>query len=295
MQIETDPPGRLDWEHWTATAPLEQSWGYGAAAAYFGARVVRARLVSGGRVAGAAQVVGRRFAGIGLGCAARGIHWREAPLAGAEAALAGALGRGALVIAGEAGIALSGRRAMARLALDRPIRPAMVQKWRNRLNRAERQGLFVLRERGCPDWLLRAEAAARRQRRYGALPARWLGALGRACPGSVETWGAYREGAPVAGITTIRHGAVLTYHLGWSGEAGRRASAHHLLLTRAIEAAAEQGAAAADLGLLDPDRLPGLTRFKLGTGAAAEEIPAMRLHLAGPARGLPAGRAADAT
>ncbi len=294
MQIVTDPPGREDWEAWTATAPLEQSWEYAAAAAAFGARVVRARVVSGGEVAGAVQVVGRRLFGIGFGCAARGIHWREAPFSGAEAALARALGRGVLVVAAEAGLAVSGRRMAAQLALDRPLRPAMAQKWRNRLNRAERQELFVLRERGCPDWLVRAERAARRRRRYGALPAGWLTALGRACPGSVETWGAYRDGTPLAGITTIRHGAVLTYHLGWSGEAGRAASAHHLLLTRAIEAAAEGGARFADLGLVDRDRLPGLTRFKLGTGAEAVEIPAMRLHLAGPVRGSRIGRAADA-
>ncbi len=280
MQIDLDPPSKTCWDRWTAAAPFEHSWAYGAAAAAFGAHVVRARILSEGTVRGAAQIICRGAAGFRIGCAVRVIHWLGAPLAGAEAALARALpGLGPVVLAGGSGIALSGPRTFARLALDRDLVPAMQQKWRNRLHFAERQVIFVLTERGCPGWLVRAEAAQRRRKRYAALPARWMAALSREVPGSVETWGAYRDGQPIAGITLIRHGGGLTYHLGWSDAAGRAASAHHLLLARAFEAAKAAGATFADLGVIDPVALPGLTRFKLGAGASAMASPPLRLHM----------------
>ncbi len=268
MEILTDPPARADWEGWTALAPLEQSWIYGAAAEALGARVLRVRIAEEERIAGVVQLILRGPPGLSVGWSGRGVHWLGPTRRGAERALRRGLpGLRLLLLGGEAGLRLGRSRREARVPLDRDLRGAMHGKWRAALNHGERQGLVVLRERGCPAWLERAEARQRRARGYRGLPPAWRRALARVAPGHVETWGAYRAGVPLAGIVTIRHGAVLTYHAGWSGVDGRRRSAHNLLLGRAMEAARADGALAADLGVVDAANQPGLARFKMRAGA----------------------------
>jgi lipid II:glycine glycyltransferase (peptidoglycan interpeptide bridge formation enzyme) len=68
------------------------------------------------------------------------------------------------------------------------------------------------------------------------------------------------------------HGSTATYHVGWTGDAGRCASAHNLLLWRAMEALQRRGVRRIDLGLLDTVNTPGLARFKLGAGRVPHRL-----------------------
>ncbi|MBY5974536.1 GNAT family N-acetyltransferase [Ferrimonas balearica] len=144
-------------------------------------------------------------------------------------------------------------------------RAGLAQKWRNRLNRADKAGLR-LRHAPLPrdpqHWLLAAEAAQQRAREYRALP-----------PAFALTWPETRlftatwNGEAIAAMLFLLHAPGASYHIGWSGETGRRLSAHTLLLWTAMRWLTARGITRLDLGPVDRDRAPGLLRFKLGSGA----------------------------
>ena len=145
---------------------------------------------------------------------------------------------------------------------------AMAQKWRNRLNRARRNGLQPTHApfpRQPDHWLLHAETAQRRDRGYRALPA----AFALAWP-QTRLFTAYFQGEPVAAMLFLLHAPGASYHMGWSGPEGRARQAHNLLLAEAAEWLHRKGYTRLDLGTLEPRRAPGLAHFKLGSGAQVE-------------------------
>lgn len=165
--------------------------------------------------------------------------------------------------------------------LERDLRPdlrqGMARNWRNHLAQAERAGTRVRHgDRGTLDRLIAAEAGMRDARRYRALPAGFLGALPES---ALRIWEWRQAGAMQAAMVFIRHGGSATYHMAWGSDMARRASVHHLMLTRAAEALADEGVRWLDLGSLDTDRAPGLARFKLGTGAGLKRLGATMLVL----------------
>ena len=164
---------------------------------------------------------------------------------------------------------------VARWALTGELRAGLHPKWRHALHRAEGAGLTVRHTVLPPDpehWLLRAEAAQARARRYRTLPAVLLAAWADANPGSATIWEARQAGAPVAAVLVLRHGATATYQLGWTTPRGRAAQAHNLLIWNAARQLQAEGVRRFDLGLLDDLHSPGLTRFKLRTGARAHQL-----------------------
>ncbi|SNY52178.1 Acetyltransferase (GNAT) domain-containing protein [Pseudooceanicola antarcticus] len=141
------------------------------------------------------------------------------------------------------------------------------QKWRNRLRHGQRQRLEVTHAplpRDPGHWLLAAEAAQQRARGYRALPADFS----RLWP-VTRLFTARRGKEVLAAQLFLLHPPGASYHIGWSSEAGRAASAHNLLLWQAGRWLAARGITRLDLGVLD-DAAPGLARFKLGAGARVE-------------------------
>lgn len=126
---------------------------------------------------------------------------------------------------------------------------------------------------GAPDhWLLRNEAALRRARKYHALPPSFASAWAQANLGQARIFAAFEAGEPIAGMLFLMHHPVVTYHMAWSGPAGRARHAHNLLLEAAMNLFAEKGFKRMDLGTIDTETSPGLARFKLGTGARAVQL-----------------------
>ncbi|MFZ5961317.1 GNAT family N-acetyltransferase [Thalassococcus sp. BH17M4-6] len=153
------------------------------------------------------------------------------------------------------------------------MRAALHQKWRNRLVRAEGAGLQVTQGPLSPGhWLLSAEVAQQRSKRYRGLPAgTWL-PFAMANPGKAQVVEARDRDGPVAAALILRHGAMATYQIGVSTDSGRRSNAMNLVLWRAICALADVGVRQLDLGAVNTDDAPGLARFKLGTGAQIHRL-----------------------
>lgn len=166
---------------------------------------------------------------------------------------------------------LAGGRTTAGLSLHGTPddwRARMDGKWRNRLRHAERQGLDLRAVRMPPDpnhWLFHKEATQQAAQGYRNLPPALIAAMA-AEPGALTLFTARAEGRIVAAMLFARHGNGASYLIGWSDAAGRAASAHNLLLWRAMCDLRAAGVRAIDLGSCD-SRTPGLARFKLGSGA----------------------------
>jgi hypothetical protein len=167
---------------------------------------------------------------------------------------------------------------VAEIDLARPVEEMLAaqhQKWRNRLRHAQAQSLQITRQNLPNDpahWLLALDHAQQKARGYRSWPMALTLAFARATPGAAKLFTASCERAPVAAILILRHGAAATYHIGHAGEAGRRTSAHNLLMWEAMLWARAKGVRRLDLGTLDSEREPGLARFKLGTGAQVRAL-----------------------
>ncbi len=273
-------------ECWRAGAmPLQQSWTYGEVLARLGARVHRVPVVAPSGARGLAQVAERRFGPLRLALLSRGPVWEEAPGAGDERAALRALGRAfrpLLATPERAGPGLPLVAPRHRALLDLSAEPASLRarldgKWRNRLARAEGAGLVLRLGRPGPaalEWLLARDAAQQRARGYRALPARFTLAWLALDPAAALLAEARIGGERVAAMLFLLHAPWASYHVGWSGAAGRRANAHGLLLWRAMLHLREAGLTTLDLGEVDTEGTPGLARFKAGTGAVVAPLGA---------------------
>ncbi len=151
------------------------------------------------------------------------------------------------------------------------IRKQLAQKWRNGLNRAERNGLAVrsgtgealfeefcrlyaeLLDRKGFDVDLNADFYARVQRDLPE-PQRFTVSL-------VDV-----DGEPAAGHVASLLGDTCVYLLGASNARGMQSKASYLLQWHAIETARSHGCLWYDLGGIDPDGNPGVYHFKQGLG-----------------------------
>ncbi len=166
-------------------------------------------------------------------------------------------------------------RSTVLLDLTRPEadrRAAQEGRWRNRLAAAERGALKVRvcgNKRSDYDWLVKAEAAQRKERRYLSLPTGFVEAFQaahRKPSQALLTLAAELQNQRCAGMTFLVHGTTATYHLGWTDDNGREHSAHNLLMWQACSLLAERGVQQLDLGGVNTVANPGLARFKLGSG-----------------------------
>lgn len=274
---------------------MQQSWRYGEALAALGVTVHRAWLVDDRGPAGIAQFICRRFAGyLGIALCARGPLWRadvtvaarrEAyrtmrralPLRPVRVALFSPEQTEPALDPGEtAGMhrVMTGYSTVM-LDLEQPaetLHAALEPKWRNRLRRAQaepRLGVFVNANRARCDWLLAREREQRTSRRFFGLPTgfveSWIDRAGRDAA-SFALGRADHSGRTIAAMLFLIHGTSATYHIGWSDDLGRETNAHNRILWESIAHLRARGVARLDLGGVNTRSLPGISRFKLGTG-----------------------------
>ncbi|MCT4557432.1 MAG: GNAT family N-acetyltransferase [Pelagimonas sp.] len=171
------------------------------------------------------------------------------------------------------------------------MRAAQHQKWRNRLTKAQSSAVKVTRHALTPQhWLLHQELEQARDKGYRPLPPALCAAYTRANPGQAVVFEARHRGDIIAGAVMLRHGPMATWQIGHSFPEGRKMNAMNLILWQAMCWLAERGHVCLDLGLLNDQDAPGMTRFKLGTGAKAHRLAGTWLHsgvLAPMARLLP--------
>lgn len=291
MRITEDDGCDRDWAAAlpVSAAPMQQHPRYGRALSLCGAGVRRLTIADDdGAPLGLAQIVTRRFGPIKLSMIGRGPVWRAPLDADRQRTALRQIARGAGVLIATPGTVAADRpapqgpgmialmtaahHAVLDLGPGRgALRAGLGAKWRNRLVRAEAAPISVSRGRDF-GWLLAVEAAQARARGYRGLPARfaeaWVAAGDDAVnDGGYRLYEARAAGVRVAAMLFLTHWPWASYHIGWSGEAGRRLNAHGLILWRAITDLAAEGVAALDLGTVDTEAAPGLARFKIGTGA----------------------------
>lgn len=298
MKVEWNSIAQNSWElfHKQYNGGLQQSWAYGQALTSMGVRVHRAALLDGdGQPLGLAQFMVRRFLGyVSLASCTRGPVWRDGVTPAERAAGYRALRRGiptralrvtlfspdqpideavAQEVSGQWRV-MTGYSTVL-LDLRRPLedlRSDLDGKWRNRLVKAEADAPFTARvEPNLPECqrLLERESQQRAERKFLGLPTDFVTRYIDAAP-SREAGFAVAHASDrketVAAMLFLVHGSGATYHVGWANEAGRKANAHNLLLWRGIEYLRRIGVQTLDLGGVNTRDLPGITRFKLGTG-----------------------------
>ena len=167
------------------------------------------------------------------------------------------------------------------------IRKGFDQKWRNCLNRSEREGLEV---RSGTDDALFGEFAAlygrllERKTFDAPLDAAFYRELQGRLPDSdkLVVTVAYRTGAAVAGHVASILGDAAVYVLGATNEEGLASKASYLLQWAVIEEARRREMRFYDLGGIDPEANPGVYHFKRGLGGR-------EVTFAGPFEASPGG------
>lgn len=279
MEIKWDnaPPSVCDMWADSVEAPLQQRYMYGLVCSELGRRVRRASIPNRAGDHTICQFVSRRAMGFEL------ILGLRAHLStNASATLCHAVPtRSVLAISPETGPPATAYKPVvspqtsAALSLRQntdDMRARMHQKWRNRLNFGTSQGLdirHVACDRKTLLVLLDLEARQQRQRKYRGIPAIFTGAWHEIAPDTVRLFSARKNGDVVATMVFLRHGNTATYHMGWANDHGRRTSAHHVLMWRAMCDLRDDGVRSIDLGMINTHDTAGLARFKLGTGAIA--------------------------
>ena len=292
LKIVWDTAERAAWDdfHAAASAPLQQDWAYGEAFEALGAACHRALVYDRDALVACAQFVVRRVAGLAhVALCTRGPVFAPAVDEASRAAIVRLMRRTApygkprftfvspdavsgggyagrwRVMTGHSTVMLD----LTRAAAER--RRAMSVKWRNRLVAAERSPLKIETVGQKPaqyQWLLAHEATQRSARGYRALPLEFIPAFQRA-RGDAPAILALRadlERRPAAAMLYLIHGTAATYHVGWSGDEGRRLGAHNLLLWQAMVRLAALGVRRLDLGGVNTQSSAGVARFKLGAG-----------------------------
>ena len=172
-------------------------------------------------------------------------------------------------------------RALLDLSPDRDRRRAALHgKWRNALKRAERATLKIRRTPLPPDPnhpLLLAEVTDARKRGYGNWPPALTAAYANVAPEKTILFTAHKGRTELAHCLFLRYGTQACYHIGHTTDAGRLYGAHNLLIWSASNWLADQGCHTLDLGLIDQTN-PGLTRFKVRTGAILRPTGGTWLH-----------------
>lgn len=297
MEIALDTTPRRTWDRLTAQSAFQQNWAYGAACEALGSGVLRAEIRHRGEILGLAQIVHRRLFGcLHATVCTRGPVWAGDPPPDRRAEALGALKR-ALPLprlrgffttpeanAAEAPVLRKAHLARvmtpyttATIDLTRSqadLRAALHQKWRNRLNVAEQNDLSIRRADRHPrlyHWLLEAEAAQQKFRRYSALSPGMVPAW-QAADGRLRVLTASHRGEIVAAMLFLVHGRRATYHIGWATDTGKRLSAHNLILWRAMAKLKAMDVTELDLGGLNTEDVPGIARFKLGSGARVKTL-----------------------
>jgi hypothetical protein len=297
MKLSWNQLERESWDDFHARhgGSLQQCWAYGEAMKTLGVQVHRACVEDAGQLRGLAQFICRRVAGyLALSSCTRGPVWapeataewrqqasrlvqRSVPMRPLRVSLLSpnvsvlelqspemhGLSR---VMTGYSTVMLDLRQPQAEL------RRKLEGKWRNRLAKVEADDSLrvqVQADRQACQQLLARENEQRQSRGFHGLPTPLVPAFidAHAKPSQALLMSTAKQGKEtVAAMLFLLHGRGATYHMGWSNEVGRKLNVHNLLLWRAMAQLQAQGVELLDLGGVNTHDLPGISRFKLGTG-----------------------------
>lgn len=151
------------------------------------------------------------------------------------------------------------------------LRARLDQKWRNILNRAEREPDLQIEwdesARQLP-WFVKIYEQDKRRKNYDGPSPQLITALAPilSSSGDMMLGRVIKDGAAISSALIVRHGAGATYLAGWTGMEGRALGAHHLLLWSACAMLKEKGVSIFDLGGFNEQSAKGIRHFKQGMG-----------------------------
>lgn len=291
---------RAQWDelHSAQQGALQQSWAYGDALVSLGVDIRRAMVWQDGRLLALAQFMCKRMVGyISLASCTRGPVWHPDVQADQRAAIYKLL-RQSIPLPRLKVVLFSPDRTAQQvdaaelrglsrvmtgystvlLDLTAPqtrLKAQMDGKWRNRLTKAlahEKIKVHVQPSTKRCDWLLGKELAQREAKKFHGLPTNFVNAFIQAHTDPKQAFVvAYAEVGKntVAGMLFLMHGRAASYHMGWADEEGRQLNTHNALLWQSMLYLQDQGIEVLDLGGVNTHDLPGISRFKLGTGGRA--------------------------
>ena len=297
MNVRWEHLPKAEWEEFHAVhhGALQQAWTYGEALTSLGVTMRRAMVWDGERLVAVAQFMCKRILGyISLASCTRGpvFHPDLSPAerAGIYKRLRQSIPLPRLKVLLfspnrtaeqlEAAETLGMSRVMTGystvlLDLTTPLHDLKARlegKWRNRLTKAlsnEKLRLHVQPSLKRCEWLLGKELDQREAKKFHGLPTDFVQAyIGAVVDPRQAFVVAYAELGKntIGAMLFLIHGRVASYHVGWADEEGRQLNAHNAVLWRAIVHLQGQGIAVLDLGGVNTHDLPGISRFKLGTG-----------------------------
>lgn len=300
MNVKWESLSQAEWEefHLAQRGSLQQAWAYGEAMMALGVTMKRAMVWRDGDLVGIAQFMCKRMLGyISLASCSRGPLFSP-DVTPTERSTTLELMRRSITLPRLKFLLFSfdrtidqidtiETRGMSRvmtgyatvmLDLTKPLsilKEHMEGKWRNRLNKALSHSQLRVQVqpslKRC-DWLLGQELAQREAKKFHALPTNFVKAYIAAFSDPKRAFVvAYAELGKntVGGMLFLIHGRVASYHMGWADDEGRQISAHNALLWHSMAHLQELGVELLDLGGVNTHDLPGISRFKLGTGGRA--------------------------
>lgn len=149
------------------------------------------------------------------------------------------------------------------------LRKRFDQKWRNQLNRAEREGLTVEAGEGLEEYGVFSDIYKDmwEQKRFNtSVDVREFARICQDLPEGlrVKILTCRHQGVPVSSIVCSAMGNTAIYLLGATNEIGRKTKGAYLLQWSMIKWLKENGFRHYDLGGIDPVRNPGVFHFKSG-------------------------------
>lgn len=174
------------------------------------------------------------------------------------------------------------------------MRKRLDQKWRNQLNRSEKNGLMLEasdRQETYRQFVQLYEAMWERKRFETSVDVHEFGRMQDLLvgPAKMQTFLARKDGEAIGAVVCSLMGERGIYLLGATNEKGREMKAAYFLQWQAMLWLKERGARSYDLGGIDPEANPGGYHFKAGFGGI--EQTQLGLH-ACPGGFLSAGVAA---
>lgn len=163
----------------------------------------------------------------------------------------------------------------------------MTPKWRNawRMARSAPTTLaYTPYDKHRHAWLLKADLAQQRSKRFRGLPHVLIDAYAQDQPDKVQVVIGFERQTPIAAMLFLLHWPVATYHIGWTDKRGRELCAHHRMIIDAADRFSRHGFSRMDLGLVDTENAPGLARFKIGPGACVRPLGGTWARLPFPRR-----------
>jgi hypothetical protein len=149
------------------------------------------------------------------------------------------------------------------------LRKGMAQKWRNRLNRAERNGLGVTESEDTEDFLRFEKlyhAMLRRKEFFTSTDIRHFLRMQARIPrvGRMRVFLALRDGEPCAGAICAAMGDKAVYLFGATNEVGMTNNGSYLVQWRILQWLKATGILCYDLHGINPKTNPGTYHFKAG-------------------------------